>query len=141
MRPNTGGTESRTTAPGLPDARGLALARTLARLLDDAIAIPGTEWRIGIDPLLGLVPGIGDVLGAVLSGWLVVVAARLGAPRAVLARMGLNVAIDAAVGAVPILGDAFDAGWKANSRNLRLLEGWLERSGRAPEPSGRSPSQ
>jgi hypothetical protein len=112
----------------------LASARLLARLLDDAIPIPGTSYRIGIDPLLGLVPGIGDLLGALLSSWLLVVASRLGAPRAVLARMGLNVAIDAIVGAIPFAGDLFDAGWKANLRNLRLVEGWLER----PAPTRRA---
>jgi hypothetical protein len=123
--------------PGSREApASLAAARVLARLLDDAIPIPGTEWRIGIDPLLGLVPGIGDVLAAVLSSWLVVIAARLGAPRVVLARMGLNIAIDAVAGVLPILGDAFDVGWKANARNLRLLEGWLERPGPTRESSG-----
>ena len=115
------------------DAR-LEGARLLARLLDDAIPIPGTSYRIGIDPLLGLVPGIGDVLGAVLSSWLLVIASRLGAPPPVLARMGLNVAIDALVGAIPFAGDLFDAGWKANVRNLRLMEEWLER----PAPTRRA---
>jgi hypothetical protein len=120
-------------APADADAL-LARARLLARLLDDAIPIPGTEWRIGIDPLLGLVPGLGDALSAVLSTWLLVVAARLGAPPSVLARMGANVAIDAAVGAIPLAGDLFDAGWKANVRNLRLLETWLDR----PVPARRT---
>jgi Domain of unknown function (DUF4112) len=110
-----------------PDPR-LAAARRLAHLLDDAIPIPGTSYRIGIDPLLGLVPGLGDVLGAVLSTWLLVIAWRLGAPAPLLARMGLNVAIDALAGSIPLAGDVFDAGWKANVRNLRLLEGWLERA-------------
>jgi len=120
-------------APADADAL-LARARLLARLLDDAIPIPGTEWRIGIDPLLGLVPGLGDALGAVLSTWLLVVAARLGAPPSVLARMGVNVAIDALAGAIPLAGDLFDAGWKANVRNLRLVEGWLDR----PAPTRRT---
>jgi hypothetical protein len=115
------------------DAR-LDGARLLARLLDDAIPIPGTSYRIGIDPLLGLVPGVGDVLGALLSTWLLVIAFRLGAPPAVLARMGLNIAIDALAGAIPLAGDLFDAGWKANARNLRLVEGWLER----PVPTRRA---
>lgn len=120
-------------SPGAGDAR-LAGARLLARLLDDAIPIPGTSWRIGIDPLLGLVPGAGDLVTALLSTWLLVVAWRLGAPAAVLARMGLNVGIDALAGAVPLLGDLFDAGWKANTRNLRLVEAWLER----PAPTRRA---
>lgn len=116
------------SGPGGDREARLEGARRLARLLDDAIPIPGTSYRIGIDPLIGLVPGIGDVLGAVLSAWLLVIAARLGAPASVLARMGLNIAIDALVGSIPVAGDLFDAGWKANTRNLRLIEGWLERA-------------
>jgi hypothetical protein len=111
--------------PSGPEAEALlARARTLARLLDDSIPIPGTGWRIGIDPLLGLVPGLGDLLGSLLSLWLLVLGARLGAPPAVLARMAVNVGVEALVGAVPVAGDLFDAGFKANVRNLRLLEAW-----------------
>lgn len=113
--------------PDRPPPRALEQARLLARLLDDAIPIPGTSWRIGIDPLLGLVPGLGDVLGAVLSGWILLVAARLGAPRAVIARMALNVALETVVGIVPGLGDLFDAAWKSNARNVELLERWHAR--------------
>lgn len=134
----TGGSGYDSGSGGAPDPR-LEAARRLARLLDDAIPIPGTSYRIGIDPLLGLVPGLGDVLGALLSGWLLVLARRLGAPASVLARMGLNIAVDALVGAVPVAGDLFDAGWKANVRNLRLLEGWLERTSTSvprPAPPG-----
>ncbi len=107
----------------------------LARLLDDAIPIPGTGWRIGIDPLIGLVPGIGDVLGAVASAWILVVASRLGAPGAVIARMGWNVAIDTVLGTIPVAGDLFDAGWKSNAKNVALLERWLERPGPARRSS------
>lgn len=110
-----------------PPPRELEHARLLTRLLDDSIPIPGTSWRIGIDPLLGLVPGIGDLLGTLLSSWLIVVAARMGAPKAVVARMGINVALEMIVGIVPGLGDLFDAAWKANRRNLALLEGWQAR--------------
>lgn len=124
-----------TRRGGDPDAR-LAGARWLARLLDDSIPIPGTSYRIGIDPLIGLVPGIGDALGALLSTWLLVVAWRLGAPYSVLARMGVNVAIEALAGTIPFAGDVFDAGWKANLRNLRLVERWLEQPGPARRASG-----
>ncbi len=110
-----------------PPPPALASARLLARLLDDAIAIPGTSFRIGIDPLLGLVPGLGDALAAALAGWLLVSAARLGAPRAVIARMGLNVAIDFLIGLVPGAGDLLDFFWKSNRRNLALLEEWRAR--------------
>jgi len=113
--------------PDRPPPRELESARLLARLLDDAIPIPGTPWRIGIDPLLGLLPALGDFVGAVLSSWLIVVAARMGAPKAIVARMGLNVAVETIVGIVPGLGDLFDAAWKANRRNLALLEAWQAR--------------
>ena len=100
----------------------LGRARALARLLDSAVRVPGTSFRFGLDPLLGLIPGLGDVAGAALSSYVVVLASRLGAPRAVIVRMLANVAIDTVAGTVPVVGDLFDAGWKSNSRNLALLE-------------------
>jgi hypothetical protein len=100
----------------------LARARTIARLLDSAVGIPGTGIRVGLDPLLGLVPGAGDVAGAVLSGYMILLGARLGAPPATIARMLVNVAVDTVAGTVPLLGDAIDVGWKSNMRNLALLE-------------------
>ncbi|HTK49138.1 MAG TPA: DUF4112 domain-containing protein [Gemmatimonadaceae bacterium] len=105
----------------------LARARTLARLLDTAITIPGTGIRFGADALLGLVPGLGDVAGAVLSGYLVLLAQRLGAPRSVIMRMLGNVALDTLGGSVPIAGDLFDVAFKSNVRNVALLERALER--------------
>jgi hypothetical protein len=105
----------------------LERVRRLARLLDESIPIPGTSFRIGLDPLLGLIPGLGDVATAVAAAWVVVVAARLGAPPSVLVRLLANVALDAAGGSIPIVGDLFDAGFKANVRNVRVLEAWLER--------------
>lgn len=101
--------------------------RQLARLLDEAIRVPGTNVRFGLDAILGLIPGAGDVAGGILSTFIIVQAARLGAPRSVLARMVLNVAVDSIVGAVPILGDLFDIGWKSNTRNAALLERYAER--------------
>ncbi|MEQ8659688.1 MAG: DUF4112 domain-containing protein [Gammaproteobacteria bacterium] len=95
--------------------------RRLARLLDSSIPLPG-GFRIGLDGLLGLVPGVGDLLGAALSLYIVAGAHRLGASRAVLARMLANVALETVVGAVPLVGDLFDFVWKANQRNLALLE-------------------
>jgi hypothetical protein len=100
----------------------LARARALTRLLDSAAGIPGTSLRFGLDPILGLVPGLGDVAGAVLSGYVVLLASRHGAPTTVIVRMLGNVVIDTVGGTVPVIGDLFDAGWKANSRNLALLE-------------------
>jgi predicted phage tail protein len=96
-------------------------------VLDSAVRVPGTNARVGLDPLLGLLPGIGDFLAAVLSSYVVVVAARLGAPRSVLARMLVNLGVDTLVGVVPLLGDLFDVGWKANMRNAALLEGYVIR--------------
>jgi len=97
-------------------------ARTLTRLLDTAARIPGTRVRFGLDSVLGLIPGLGDVAGAALSGYMVLLASRMGAPQSVIARMLTNVAIDTVGGTVPVLGDLFDVAWKSNSRNLALLE-------------------
>jgi hypothetical protein len=107
--------------PAPEAARRLRRLRAMAWLLDRSIPIGGGR-RIGLDPLLGLIPGLGDWLGAALSSWLVYEAMRRGVPARVLARMGLNIAIEAAVGVVPLLGDIFDAAWQANQRNLRLVE-------------------
>jgi hypothetical protein len=96
---------------------------SLAYLLDNSIPIPGTGARVGLDALIGLVPGIGDVAGTAMSGYIVMQAARMGAPASVIARMVLNVGIETVVGAIPFLGDLFDAGWKANARNIKLLRG------------------
>lgn len=112
-----------------------ARLRSLARLLDDSIPLPGTRRHIGIDPLLGLLPGVGDLAGAALSGYILLEAARLGVSRATLLRMGANVGVDAVVGAFPFLGDLFDAGWKANARNVRLLDRHLADPGRAARAS------
>lgn len=100
----------------------LARARALTRLLDSAARVPGTSFRFGLDPVLGLIPGLGDVAGAALSGYVVILASRLGAPKTVIVRMLANVAVDTVAGTLPVLGDLFDAGWKSNSRNLALLE-------------------
>ena len=103
----------------------LERVRNLSRLLDNAVRIPGTNYRIGLDPLFGLVPVVGDVPTTAASAYVVLEAARLGVARATLARMVLNLAIDAVVGAIPLVGDLFDAVWKANARNVALLEASL----------------
>lgn len=100
-------------------------AQKLARLMDEAIPIPGTRYRIGLDPILGLIPGVGDVAGGAVSTYLILLASNAGAPISVLARMAFNVMLDTVIGAIPLLGDLFDAGWKANKRNLALLEQYL----------------
>jgi hypothetical protein len=106
--------------------------RVLARLLDNAITIPGTRWKIGLDPVIGLIPGIGDMVGAVLSGYIVLEAVRAEVPTFTLARMLVNVGIDTLLGAVPAVGDVFDAAWKSNMMNVALLERHLVTTGGAP---------
>jgi hypothetical protein len=96
--------------------------RRWARLFDSAFRIPGTQITFGIDPILGLFPGIGDLASPIFSLFLLWHGARLRVPKIVLARMVLNAAIDAGVGAIPVIGDLFDFAWKANAWNLALLE-------------------
>ena len=109
------------------DPQRIARLRRFGILLDSSIPIPGTGIRFGLENVIGLVPGIGDLVGGALSLYIILEAHRMGAPGPVLARMGWNVAIDTLVGEVPILGDLFDVGFKANLRNLALLEGMVER--------------
>lgn len=99
--------------------------RRYAWLLDNSLRLPGTRFRVGLDAVLGLVPGLGDAAGMVLSSYIVHQAWRLGVPRSVLLRMGLNIVIEGLVGAIPLAGDVFDAVWKANVRNVVLLEAQL----------------
>lgn len=96
--------------------------RRLSHLLDNAIPIPGTNYRFGLDPLLGLIPGGGDTVTAFFSAYIVLEAALMGLPRETLMRMFFNIIFDTVVGSVPIMGDIFDVTWKANSRNVALLE-------------------
>jgi hypothetical protein len=105
-----------------PDPHGLDALRRWARLFDSAFRVPGTQITFGLDPILGLIPGLGDVTSPVLSLFFLWHGLRLGVPKVVLARMVVNVLIDAGVGAIPIVGDLFDFGWKANAWNLALLE-------------------
>jgi Domain of unknown function (DUF4112) len=100
-----------------------AWAKRLAVLLDGAVTIPGTDFRIGLDPILGLLlPELGDALTGTLSVTLLVVAVRERVPKLVLARMLVNIAIDALLGAIPVIGDAFDFVHRANEKNLALIE-------------------
>ncbi len=100
----------------------LARLRRFAVWLDAGITVPGTSLRLGLDPVLGLVPGLGDAAGALLATWILIEGLRLGASRATLGRIAANIAIDALVGAVPLVGDVFDIVWKANLKNVALLE-------------------
>lgn len=96
--------------------------RHLSYLLDSAFRIPVIGYRVGWDAVLGLVPVLGDAVGMLFSGYIVYEAARLGVPKKVLARMIFNLALDAIIGSIPLIGSLFDAVWKANIRNMRLLE-------------------
>lgn len=102
------------------DAPGLTRMRTIAHLLDESIPVPGTSFRVGIDPLIGLLPVSGDLVGAGLSLYLVAEAGRLGVSTLTLVRMLANVSVDLLVGSIPVIGTLFDASWKANKRNLEL---------------------
>jgi len=108
------------------ERRDLERLRAIARLFDQAFGIPGTRWRFGVDALFGLVPGLGDVAGALVAIYALHVARNLRAPAAIQLHMLGNVALDALVGTVPIYGDLFDFAFKAQTRNLALLEDWLE---------------
>ena len=100
----------------------LAHLHRFASWLDDGVRLPGTRVRIGLDPVIGLVPGLGDVAGAMLSAVILVEAIRRGVSRFTLGRIVWNIAVDALLGAVPLIGDAFDFVWKANIKNIALVE-------------------
>ncbi len=107
------------------DPRELNRLRLIAKLFDQAFVIPGTRWRFGIDALMGLVPGLGDIAGALVAVYSLRVARKLGAPQAIQAHMLMNIALDALIGMIPVLGDLFDFAFQAQTRNLLLLERWM----------------
>ena len=102
--------------------RGLELLRRWARVFDSAFRVPGTGITFGLDPIIGLIPGLGDLSSPIFSLFVIWHAAKLRVPKIVIARMMLNALIDSAVGAIPVLGDLFDFAWKASAWNLALLE-------------------
>jgi Domain of unknown function (DUF4112) len=105
----------------------LGLARFLADLLDQRFTIPGTSIRIGLDPIVSLIPGIGDLLANLTGSFIIVIAAQLGVPKIVLTRMGINVAINTLLGAVPIFGDVISIWYRSNVKNVELLERYVGR--------------
>lgn len=111
--------------------------RQVAELYDAGIRIPGTRFHIGLDPIIGLIPGLGDLIGAGVALWIVAEAIRLGASGFVLFRMLVNIAIDTLGGAIPVAGDVFDALWKANLKNVRLLERHLATTAAVEGATGR----
>ncbi len=108
----------------------------LAWFLDSSIKVPGFNARFGLDGLIGLIPGVGDVISALISSVVISEAARMGAPKVLLLKMAFNVLVDTVVGAVPLVGDLFDFAWKANNRNVSLLNQYLD-SPRETEVSSR----
>ncbi|MEG5059190.1 DUF4112 domain-containing protein [Microcoleus sp. A2-C5] len=105
--------------------------RRISHLLDNAIPIPGTRYRIGLDPILGLIPGGGDLIGSIFAGYVVFKSAQLGVPQETLIQMAANIVFDTVAGTVPVAGDLFDVAWKANVKNIELLDAHLG----SPEPS------
>jgi hypothetical protein len=113
-----------------PDTQqSLARLDVLAKLMDSAFLLPGTNVRLGLDSIVGLVPVVGDVLSGLISSYLIWEARRLGASRWVIGRMAANTLIDTTFGAIPIVGDAFDVLFRTNMRNLALLRKHLARKG------------
>jgi hypothetical protein len=110
----------------------IALARFLAELLDQRFTIPGTSIRFGLDPLLGLIPGIGDALANLAGSAILVIAAQHRLPKIILLRMGLNVALNALIGAIPIFGDVFSIWFRSNVKNAQLLERYVSAERQAP---------
>jgi hypothetical protein len=118
-------------------SRELERLRLLTQLFDQAFRIPGTRWRFGIDALFGLVPGLGDIAGGLAAVYALRVARNLRAPPEIQAHMLTNIALDALVGMVPLLGDLFDFAFKAQTRNLALLERWVQSPDRIARRSRR----
>lgn len=110
-------------APKLANkAKKLSRLRRLAQILDNAIPIPGTKQRIGIDPIIGMLPGGGDLVTGALGAYIILESARMGVERQIIGKMIGNILLDAIAGTVPVVGDFFDMGWKANVKNIALLE-------------------
>ncbi len=126
--------------PGGPDPAHLSRIEGLEKLanrMDSALRIPGTRIRFGFDSVLGLVPGVGDVLTLLPGAYIMLESHRMGVPRSLLVRQGANVAIDTVVGTIPLIGDLFDVGFKSNRRNVAMLRAHVEGAG---QPSGSAAS-
>jgi hypothetical protein len=120
LNPKPRVTRIRQLSPG--QLQRLDALRKVAQLLDSAFVVPGTSLRIGLDPIIGLVPGIGDLISPLFTVGILWQGRELGIPKIVQLRMIFNVAIDTVVGLAPVLGDLFDFAWKANNMNMALLE-------------------
>ena len=96
--------------------------KLLGNRLDEIITIPGTKYKIGVDPIIGIFPVIGDLLGSIISIYIIYSGSKMGVSSQVIAKMSINLGIDFTVGLIPVFGDIFDMGWKANKRNVKLIE-------------------
>lgn len=105
------------------------ISRKIARWTDDWVRIPGVGIKIGLDPIIGLWPVLGDGISLLLSAFIIVDAARVGVPPRMIARMGFNILIDLVLGGIPLIGDVFDMMWKANKKNAAILDAHLEAAG------------
>ncbi len=114
-----------------PSSQRILLARFLAEWLDQRFTIPGTSIKIGLDPILGLIPGIGDAIANLAGSAILLIAAQYQVPKIVLLRMGLNVALNAIIGAIPVFGDVFSIWFRSNAKNARLLERYVSAEERA----------
>lgn len=110
----------RDDLPDHVDDAAVARMRVVAHALDEGVPIPGTDFRVGLDPIVGILPGAGDAVAAAVSLYLVAESARMGVSQSTLLRMLANIGVDAVAGSVPVLGVVFDAFWKANKWNLKL---------------------
>jgi hypothetical protein len=114
-------TATTATAATIDRVKTLKRLKRIAKLMDTAWGIPGTRFRFGIDSIIGLVPGAGDMITLGISAYTLLLAAQLGAPKSLLIKMAANVAIDTGLGSIPIMGDIFDMFFKSNTRNLKML--------------------
>lgn len=121
MRPTAAYHQILETGPPAARSSKTADLDALATLTDSAFRIPGLNIRFGLDSIIGLIPGLGDIITTLMSLYVLAAGVRYGVPRATMARMGLNVAVDAIVGAIPLVGDLFDVFWKANEKNVALI--------------------
>lgn len=119
-------TDAEMDLPDTADEAALRRVRTVAHLMDDAVSVPGTDIRLGLDPILGVLPGAGDLLSSAVSLYIVAEAAYMGVPLTTVVKMLGNVGVDAAVGSIPVVGDVFDVFWTANVWNVEHIEEFLD---------------
>lgn len=130
-----GGSKTKKPAPSADAEPRLVFARFVAELLDQRFTIPGTSIRIGLDPIIGLIPGVGDTLANLAGSAILLIGAQFRLPKVVLLRMALNVALNTLIGAIPVGGDLFSIWFRSNVRNARLLELYATRHGEKAAPA------